>query len=81
MVKKDNEEYFLKEEPTKIYYTGKAKTFPSTVAINKLYYFMPYIKEKGVRDLSAQRTLLCTFWIIVKLQMPRQGPDDDEGIL
>ena len=33
-VKKDNEEYFLKEEPTKIYYTGKTKTFPSTVAIN-----------------------------------------------
>ena len=51
LVKKDNEEYFLKEEPTKVYYTGKTKTFPSTVAINKLYYFMPYIKEKGVRDL------------------------------
>lgn len=51
LVKKDNEEYFLKEEPTKIYYTSKAKTFPSTVSINKLYYFMPYIKEKGVRDL------------------------------
>ena len=51
LVKKDNEEYFLKEEPTKIYYTGKTKTFPSTVAINKLYYFMHYIKEKGVRDL------------------------------
>ena len=51
LVKKDNEEYFLKEEPTKIYYTGKTKTFPSTVAVNKLYYFMPYIKEKGVRDL------------------------------
>lgn len=51
LVKKDNEEYFLKEEPTKIYYTGKTKTFPSTVAINKLYYFMPYIKAKGVRDL------------------------------
>ena len=51
LVKKDNEEYFLKEEPTKIYYTGKTKTFPSTVAINKMYYFMPYIKEKGVRDL------------------------------
>lgn len=50
-VKKDNEEYFLKEEPTKKYYTGKAKTFPSTVAINKLYYFMPYIKDKGIRDL------------------------------
>ena len=51
LVKKDNEDYFLKEEPSKIYYTGKTKTFPSTVSLNKLYYFMPYIKEKGVRDL------------------------------
>lgn len=51
LVKKDNEEYFLKEEPTKLYYTGKTKTFPATVSLNKLYYFMPYIKEKGVRDL------------------------------
>jgi DNA (cytosine-5)-methyltransferase 1 len=51
LVKKDNEEYFLKEEPTKIYYTGKTGSFPSTVAVNKLYYFMPYIKGKGVRDL------------------------------
>lgn len=57
LVKKDNEEYFLKEEPTKIYYTGKTKTFPSTVAINKLYYFMPYIKEKGVRDLYLIRVV------------------------
>ncbi len=51
LVKEDNKAYFLKEEPTKVYYTGKTKTFPSTVAINKLYYFMPYIKGKGVRDL------------------------------
>ncbi len=51
LVKKDNEEYFQTSEPTKIYYTGKNKTFPSTVAINKLFYFMPYIKGKGVRDL------------------------------
>lgn len=51
LVKKDNEEYFLTQEPTKFYYTGKTKTFPSTVALNKLYYFMPYIKGKGVRDL------------------------------
>lgn len=57
LVKKDNEEYFLKEEPTKTYYTGKTKTFPSTVAINKLYYFMPYIKEKGVRDLYLIRVV------------------------
>ena len=31
--------------------TGKTKSFPSTVALNKLYFFMPYIKGKGVRDL------------------------------
>lgn len=51
LVKKDNETYFLTEEPTKLYYTGKTKTFPSTVALNKLYYFMPYFKGMGVRDL------------------------------
>lgn len=50
-VKKDNEAYFIDCQPTKIYYTGKTKSFPSTVALNKLYYFMPYVKGKGVRDL------------------------------
>jgi len=55
-VKPDNQEYFLKEEPTKIYYTGKTHSFPSTIALNKLYYFMPYIKGKGVRDLYLIRT-------------------------
>ena len=33
----------------KVYFTGKK--FPSTVALNKLYYFMPYKKCKGIRDL------------------------------
>lgn len=51
LVKKDNESYFLDGEPTKIYYTGKTGTFPSTIALNKFYYFMPYIKGKGVRDI------------------------------
>lgn len=50
-VKSDNQDYFLNEGSSKIYYTGKTKSFPSTVALNKLYYFMPYIKGKGVRDL------------------------------
>ncbi|WP_278964207.1 DNA (cytosine-5-)-methyltransferase [Phocaeicola coprocola] len=50
-VKEDNQEYFRNLEPTKIYYTGKTKSFPSTIALNKLYYFMPYIKGKGVKDL------------------------------
>lgn len=33
----------------KAYFTGKK--FPSTVALNRLYYFMPYTKGKGIRDL------------------------------
>ena len=37
------------DRSARIYYTGKK--FPSTVALNKLYYFMPYIKRKGIRDL------------------------------
>ena len=51
LVKKDNEEYFLNDDPIKYYYTGKTSSFPSTVVLNKLYYFMPYIKGKGVKDL------------------------------
>ena len=54
-VKPDNQEYFLEQTPTKIYYTGKTRSFPSTIALNKLYYFMPYIKGKGVRDLYLVR--------------------------
>ncbi len=47
-VKGDNIEQYL-DRSAKVYYTGKR--FPSTVALNKLYYFMPYFKGKGVRDL------------------------------
>ena len=47
-VKSDNMEQYL-DKSAKIYYTGKR--FPSTVALNKLYYFMPYLKGKGIRDL------------------------------
>lgn len=50
-VKPDNTDYFLDGGYSKIYYTGKTKSFPSTVALNKLYYFMPYIKGKGIKDL------------------------------
>ena len=53
-VKKDNVEHFL-DGTAKIYYTGKR--FPSTIALNKLYYFIPYIGKQcdldyyGIRDL------------------------------
>ena len=50
-VKEDNIDYFLNEESSKLYYTGSVSTFPSTIALNKLYYFMPHIKGKGVRDI------------------------------
>jgi len=48
LVKADNMEQYL-DQSAKIYYTGKK--FPSTVALNKLYYFMPYIAKQGVKDL------------------------------
>ena len=48
LVKEDNMEQYL-DRSAKVYYTGKK--FPSTVALNKLYYFMPYMKRKGIRDL------------------------------
>ena len=48
LVKTDNVDLFL-DGSARIYYTGKK--FPSTVALNKLYYFMPYLKKQGIRDL------------------------------
>lgn len=48
LVKSDTVAYY-DDQSARIYYTGKR--FPSTVALNKLYYFMPYIKGKGIRDL------------------------------
>lgn len=47
-VKSDNIDQYL-DRSAKVYYTGKK--FPSTVALNKLFYFMPYLKGKGIRDL------------------------------
>lgn len=48
LVKNDNIDQY-DSRTAKIYYTGKK--FPSTVKLNKLYYFMPYTKKKGIRDL------------------------------
>jgi len=53
-VKKDYVRHFL-DGSAKIYYTGKK--FPSTVALNKLFYFIPYFGKQcnlgftGIRDL------------------------------
>lgn len=50
-VKDDFADYFKDGHTSKYYYTGKTKSFPSTIALNKLYYFMPYIKSIGVKDI------------------------------
>lgn len=67
LVKKNNVERYL-DNSAKIYYTGKK--FPATVALNKLYYFMPYIKGKGIKDLY--------FIKIVRVGIRKEGqPDED----
>lgn len=48
LVKDDNIETF-RDRSARIYYTGHK--FPASVELNHLYYFMPYIKRKGIRDL------------------------------
>jgi len=48
LVSQENVKPFLNKSAN-IYYTGRK--FPSTVNLNKLFYFMPYIKGKGVKDL------------------------------
>lgn len=47
-VRPENVDLFL-DGSSNIYYTGKR--FPATVELNHLYYFMPYVKGKGIRDL------------------------------
>lgn len=48
LVKHDNVAHYMNHS-AKIYYTGKK--FPASIALNNLYYFMPYMKGRGVRDL------------------------------
>lgn len=53
-VKKDNVQHFL-DGSAKIYYTGKR--FPNTIALNKLYYFIPYIGKQCDLDYYGIRNL------------------------
>ena len=48
--------------------------FPTSVALNMLFYFMPYIKGKGVRDLFLIR--------IARLGYRKEGtPEEDKNDL
>ncbi len=48
LVKDDNLQHYI-DRSANVYYTGKQ--FPHTIALNKLFYFMPYVKGQGIRDL------------------------------
>lgn len=37
------------DSKAELYYTGR--NFPTTIALDGLHYFIPYIKDKGIRDL------------------------------
>ncbi len=50
LVKEDNIQYQAFADGTAtLYYTGKQ--FPTTIALQDLHFFMPYIKGQGVRDV------------------------------
>ncbi len=50
LVKEDNRQYQAFSDGTAtLYYTGKQ--FPTTIALQDLHFFMPYIKGQGVRDV------------------------------
>lgn len=66
-VKKDNWKQYL-DGSAKIYYTGKK--FPTSIVLNKLYYFMPYISGKGIRDLY--------FIKIARLGYRKEGQRDED---
>ena len=50
LVKEDNRQYQAFSDGTAtLYYTGKQ--FPTTIALQDLHFFMPYIKGQGIRDV------------------------------
>lgn len=68
LVKEDNVEQY-NNRTARIYYTGKK--FPATIALNKLYYFMPYLKKKGIRDLYFIKT--------ARVGTRKEGQPDNES--
>lgn len=61
----------FKNQDAKLYHTGKK--FPSTVVLKSLYYFVPYIKGKGIKDLYIIKSVR----VKTKQEIDRQGDDND----
>ena len=72
-VKKNNVEKFLDGSAT-LYYTGKK--FPSTVALNKLYYFVPYIGKNCGKEFSGIRDLYLIK--VARVGSRREGEIDND---
>ncbi|MDO4510851.1 MAG: DNA (cytosine-5-)-methyltransferase [Bacteroidales bacterium] len=58
---KPKESLSFTERTATVYYSGKR--FPATVSLSNLFYFVPYIKGKGIKDL----------WIIKKARIGQKG--------
>lgn len=63
------------DRPAKVYFSGKK--FPSTVKLNKLFYFMPYFKGKGIKDLY----LIKAARVATKHEILGEGDDNDLRII
>lgn len=72
-VKKDNMDRFL-DGTAKYYYSGKR--FPSTVALNHLFYFIPYIGKQCDLDYSGIRDLYLIK--IARVGSRREGELDND---
>lgn len=72
-VKKNNVEKFLDGSAT-LYYTGKK--FPATVALNKLYYFIPYIGKNCGKEFSGIRDLYLIK--VARVGSRREGEIDND---
>lgn len=49
-VREDNLDKFLDRSAT-MYYAGKNYTFSKDIPLNKIHWFVPFLKDKGARDL------------------------------
>lgn len=57
-----------------LYYTGSK--FPTTIALQNLHFFMPYVKEKGVRDLYEITRVRTISAKEAKMQNNEEGVND-----
>lgn len=70
-----NNELDYLNQTARLYYTGRK--FPATIQLEKLFYFMPYIKGKGIKDLY----LIKIARVGSKSEINDESPNDDIRII